>query len=63
MAESDSRVARMTTAIPMPILDMAPSRAKPRQVTLDDAGRNRKFPALPEERTFSISAIILDDIF
>src|SRR3954463_16802609 len=43
-AELDSRVARTTTTIPMRIFDMAPSRAKPYRVTLDDAERNRKFP-------------------
>jgi hypothetical protein len=40
----DNRVARTTTAIPMRVFDMAPSRAKPYRVTLDDAERNRKFP-------------------
>jgi len=44
-AEFDSKVARMTTAIPMRVFDMAPSRAKPYRVILDDAERNRKFPA------------------
>jgi hypothetical protein len=28
----------------MRVFDMAPSRAKPYRVTLDDAERNRKFP-------------------
>ena len=40
----DSKAARTTTAIPMRVFDMAPSRAKPYRGTLDDAERNRKFP-------------------